>query len=40
MMNAMDGRMVQQLPYDHRLPGAAADGKLHDTPEILVLESR
>jgi hypothetical protein len=40
MMNAMDGRMVQQLAQRHRLPGAATDCKFHCTPEILVPESR
>ena len=40
MMNAMDGRMVQQLSQGHRLPGAATDCKLHYTAEIFVLYSR
>lgn len=40
MMNGMDGRVVQQLSQGHRLRGATAEGKLHDTPEILVVESR
>ncbi len=39
MVNAVNGRMVQQLSQGHRLPGAATDRKLHHMLEIRILES-